>query len=1094
MSKGRVCALAAVLAVSGSLFAQGSGQISGVVHDQSGAVVPGAKIAVTEAGTSVTRATVSEADGSFRFPDLRPTGYILSAEKTGFQMYRQTAIELLANQSLTVDVSMNVGASTQTVEVSGQVMQVDTTSSTLSEVVDPQRIVELPINGRDAARLTTLLAGTNISQTSTEAGKGIPGNFYISANGSANGQVNYSLDGTSNNDIYYNLNQEFPFPDALQEFSVQTSNFSAQYGHNAGAVVNAVTKSGTNDWHGGAFEFVRNREFNARDFFAPVPDYLKRNQFGAYLGGPIRIPKVYNGRNKTFFFAGWQATRLRNVNNAQNALGPTVDELAGNFTTCGTPCNTVLKDPLGGIFPNNQIPVSRMDPASLAFANRLLPGGLTGTGFFTYQQTVQQDTDQGILRIDHQISSADRLTGRFFEDNFRNAPYFDPHDYVSYADGSGSQVYNLSLGEIHIFSPTLLNDFNIGFDRERSKRGPPDGVPNMTDLGVALNSDLTGSCAMISTLSVTGFFSSGANLCGVFIRNQYQMADHLSWIKGKHSFSVGFSYLYGQVNERNDYLIAPDATFDSNITGMAMANFALGAIGNWEQGDGEFKDYRAHYAGVYINDDIKVSRRLTVNLGVRWDPTPPWVEIRDRYEKFSPAAWAAGTVSQTFPLAPPGSFFYGDPQVPRGGVNGSLNNVSPRVGFAWDVFGDGKTSLRGGGGSFYDQNSQGGANSTASDAAPWSPNVQWTDIGYLRAPYATAGIPDPFPSVPPSKASTFPYPYDIETTFVPNGWDTPVVYQWNLTLERQITQNWLARVAYVGSRGMHEGNSIQVNPSVYAPGATTATTNARAMFAPDYGSMTGYTDDGLSRYDSMQATLQHSMSHGVTVMANYTLSRSIDTVFSDVMPWTTSGFENPQFGPSNFDHKNRLVTSFVWDIPSGTLSGFAKRGLGGWELSGIQQYQSGAPLTITSGKDNSLTGLGQDRPIPTGISPNRPAGADPVLEWFNRAAFAQNPTGTFGTLGRGILRGPGVTSFDMGMFKNIPLLKEHIRLQFRAEAFNIFNHPAFYNPATSLTSGTFGRITTTLANPSAGAGGNAVSGDQTNGGPRIIQLALKLTF
>jgi hypothetical protein len=512
MLKKSLRTLAAMLALALSISAQESGQISGVLHDQSGAVVPGAKVTATETGTGLSRTATSGSDGTYLLPNLRPTTYTLTAETTGFRAYRQTDVQLLANQSLTINIAMDVGAVTETVNVSGYVLQVDTTSSTLAEVVEQARIVELPLNGRDAAKLATLVAGTAMISTSTETGKGIPGNFYLSANGSGTGQVSYRLDGNSNTDHYFQLNQEFPFPDALQEFSIQTSNFSSQYGNNAGAIVNAVTKSGTNDLHGGAFEFVRNREFNARDFFAPVADFLKRNQFGAYLGGPVFIPKLYNGKNKTFFFMGWQGTRLRNVNAAKNALGPTVDEKNGNFTTCGAPCNTTLKDPLGGVFTGNQIPKSRMDPVSLAFMNQLLPAGLNGTGFFTFQTGIHQNLDQGVMRIDHEFGQNDRLSGRYFIDQFQNAANFDPHNYTSYSNGSGTRVQNANIGEIHTFSPTLINDVHFGYVRQFSKRGPPPGVPNFQTLGMTINQQQDKNCSMIQQLNVTGFLTSGDNL------------------------------------------------------------------------------------------------------------------------------------------------------------------------------------------------------------------------------------------------------------------------------------------------------------------------------------------------------------------------------------------------------------------------------------------------------------------------------------------------------------------------------------------------------------------------------------------------------
>ena len=417
-------------------FGQGAGQIVGSVRDQSQGSIPNVTVTVTEAGTGQTRSVVTGADGQFVFPNLRPTTYTVSAEGTGFRAYRQTEVVLLANQSLTINIPMEVGAVTEQVTVAGQTVQVDTSTSTLAEVVESARIIELPLNGRDAAKLSTLIAGTVMISTSTETGKGIPGNFYLSANGSGVGQVSYRLDGNSNTDSYFQLNQEFPFPDALQEFSIQTSGFSAAYGNSAGAVVNAVTKSGTNDLHGGAFEFVRNRAFNAKDFFATKADYLKRNQFGSYAGGPVYIPKLYNGKNRTFFFMGWQATRLRNINNAKNAIGPTVDELNGNFNTCGAPCDkAVIKDANGIPYPGKIIPTSQFDPVSLAFVKQLMPANLTGTGTYTYQTPVNQNLAQGVIRGDHQISQSDRLTMRYFIDNFTNAATYDPKNYVSFSNG-----------------------------------------------------------------------------------------------------------------------------------------------------------------------------------------------------------------------------------------------------------------------------------------------------------------------------------------------------------------------------------------------------------------------------------------------------------------------------------------------------------------------------------------------------------------------------------------------------------------------------------------------------------------------------------
>src|SRR5215813_11418497 len=355
--------LATILTAYG--LAQQAGQIVGSVTDGKGEAVAGATVKALEVGTGFARNVVTDSDGRYVLPALRPTQYEIMVEASGFRSFRRAGVELLANQSLTINIALEVGVVTETVQVEAAAVQVDTSTSTLKEVVDRARIAELPLNGRDAARLTTLVAGTVIDTVSTETGKSIPGGLRLSSNGAQARQVAFKLDGVSNTDFYFQENQTFPFPDALQEFSIQTSNYSAAQGANAGAVVNVVTRSGTNDLHGGAFEFVRNRVFNARNFFAKERDFLKRNQFGAFGGGPVRLPG-YDGRNKTFFFLGWQATRIRNRANDVSTFAPTTDERNGNFATCGTPCSRAIKDPLTGqTFPNNQIPINRFDPATV---------------------------------------------------------------------------------------------------------------------------------------------------------------------------------------------------------------------------------------------------------------------------------------------------------------------------------------------------------------------------------------------------------------------------------------------------------------------------------------------------------------------------------------------------------------------------------------------------------------------------------------------------------------------------------------------------------------------------------------------------------
>src|SRR6267143_1080545 len=501
-----------------------TGQINGMITDNTVGVVPAATVKAVEVATGLSRDTVTGVDGRYTFTALRPTTYDITAELTGFRTSQRKGVLLQANENLTVNFAIELGTLAETVTVAGQSPTVDVTSATLSEVVDSKRIVELPLNGRDAARLSTLVSGMVLTEVDRESAKTIPGALRLSTNGTQAGQVSFRLDGTSHTDMYFQQNQPFPFPDALQEFSIQTSNYSAAQGNSAGAVVNAVTRSGTNNLHGGAFGYLRDRTFNSKNFFAAEKDFLKRKQYGGYAGGPIQ-------HNKTFFFAGWQGTNIANRGTNLVQFAPTIDERNGNFATCGSACNKVLTDPLTGQpFPGNQIPVARFDPAAVNVLKYIPAVG--GDGLMQVPRLIGQDDNQVVVKVDQQLRQSDQISARYFIDHFTNDPTFTEGNLLSYRNPtlqSRVRAQNVVGSWTRTMSNASLNELRVGFNRMHSRRFPPtNNVPSMQDLGMRL--PIYPSKPSISQIEANGFFNIGDNLEASFVRNGLELNDRFTWV------------------------------------------------------------------------------------------------------------------------------------------------------------------------------------------------------------------------------------------------------------------------------------------------------------------------------------------------------------------------------------------------------------------------------------------------------------------------------------------------------------------------------------------------------------------------------------
>lgn len=727
----RKTALLAVLLVAGGATAFCQSSIVGTVTDPSGSLVPSAVVHVTNEGTSQTRNAVANGQGYYVVPSLAPSTYTLKVEAPGFSPYTRTGIVLQADQTATNNVTVSLRSVVESVTVTGAEPQVNTTTSTLSEVVDQRRVIDLPLNGRNAANLTLITAGTVLGPSGADEGnsKTFPGAVTISSNGARQNQNSFRLDGATNNDIYTNVNQPFPFPDALAEFSVQTSNAPPRYGGNAGAVVNVVTKSGTNAYHGDVFEFVRNAAFNARNYFADTRDQLKRNQFGGTIGGPVTIPGLYSGKDRTFFFTGYQATRIRNNVNGLQSFVPTQADLNGDFSSLLTPGgnnpfgNKIvhIKNPAsplpcdattgntssqsgvpGGCYPNNQVPTSLFDPAAVALT-KLLPVG-TGNGNITYARPLKQNFDEGIARLDHALTEKDHLLARYYYNRFVNGAYLDKISYVNNTGASTITFQSATIGETHTFNPSTLNEFHIAYGREISVRSPAKGSVNVADLGV--NIYQPAGAHIIESLSVSGYFSVSQTDPATFARNQYSLNDDLSLIRGRHSITLGGQVIDGQVLLRNQFHQPGNFGFTADYNNDALASFLTGHLRTFLQGNGEFKDNRLLTYGIYAEDIYHISRRVTLNAGLRYDPFFPWHETKGRSEVFDPAAYAAGRTSPVYTNAPKGLLFPGDQGVPQYGLRPNFKNIAPRVGFAIDLDGDGKTALRGGFGVFLRFNSE----------------------------------------------------------------------------------------------------------------------------------------------------------------------------------------------------------------------------------------------------------------------------------------------------------------------------------------------------------------------------------------------------
>lgn len=1072
--------------------------VTGRVFDEQGASMAGTQIRISGAETGSNYNATSNSDGLYTVLNLPIGVYVLEATSPGFQTYVQRGIELRVGDQTQINIAMKVGAVSERIEVKASTSSLQTQQSTISQVVDQQRIVDLPLNGRDATQLITLSgASINHSDGTNTGSKSFFSSQSISIAGSAGNATNYLLDGGDNNDSFTNVNMPFPFPDALQEFSVETSTLPARNGLHPGGVVNAVTKSGTNTLHGGLFEFIRNGNVNAINYFAPRRDSLKRNQFGGILGGRII-------RDRLFYFFGTQQSNIRQDPSSSTAFVPTAAALGGDFSVLdGAGCQssgkprTILDPTNGQAFAGQRVPTSRFDPAALALA-KYLPVNGDACGKTTFGIPVRSNETQIVGRMDYVVSPGHLLFGRYFIDSYKLSAFFNPHDIlVTSVSGNDERAQTFVLGDTYTITPNTVNSFHFTVGRRRDDRGPDQEGVNTASLGIA--NLYQGTKNFMQVAVSNGGFAVGCGTCalGSFNITSFQESDDMDVIRGKHQIAFGANFIRTRDTQNNHYQDNGAFNFSGQYSSDPLLDFLLGQMNSFSQSGPQLNDLRQNVLGLYIQDTYHWTRRLVANFGLRWEPMLPEYDHFNRGSTFSRAAFNANQVSQVFVNAPAGSLFYGDPGIPNSFTSRRLADFSPRLGLVFDPTGKGDTTIRAGGALLYDSVATFIPYRMVAQNPPFGPQVTNTSGPYqFSNPWGTVPGGNPFPLPPPGKTIAFP-PANAEV-FLPPNVKPPNVITWNLSLQHRFAGGWVLSTTYLGNKTAHLWIGNETNPAVYVPGnctagqygltkagacSSTGNTQSRRVLtlanpaAGRYYSNMIIADDGISaNYNGLLTSVEHRFAQQFTVLANYTWSKCLG-----IAPVTSLGGQVVQdpnnirgdYGPCSYDAKHLFNLSAVYISKFGH-GRVASALLSHWNMAPLIRYQSGLPVNPVSGKDNSLTGLGNDRP--NVISANAYTGADhgKVYQFINPTLFAANPTGTFGNAGHYSLRAPAYFDIDLALSREF-LLRERFTLHVRTEAFNLFNHPNFSQPSANISSATFGQITSASD-------------------PRILQASIKLTF
>jgi Carboxypeptidase regulatory-like domain len=1068
---------------------QTTGAIAGTVKDGTGALVTAANVTATNLDTSFARSTKTDGEGNYYLQHLPVGAYRLEVEGSGFKKFVQSNIVLTVDQTQALNVTLEVGAANQTVEITTAPSLMNTDTAGLGRLVSPEEITNLPLVNRNAYAELSLTVGVQANSTSSASNPNGTPNFVVGAPGvqvQVNGSidegspmVSYYLDGGQNMSGIRNYGNAVPNPDALQEFRVETANFAAEYGKMSGAIVTVVTKSGTNQFHGSLFEYNRNTDLNAVPWGSATNNPYHRNQFGGTVGGPIL-------RDKAFFFFSYGGLRQSVGAQYTGGLLPTAAERAGNFIGTGiTPINPATGLP----YPNNQVPV---DPVVTSMLADIPLPNLAGTtnGYTSFTAFPTNQTEY-LGKYDQSIGSNDHLAVSYFTLNS-----------VQDASGGGnffwtttqsfSRQQNVNISDVHTFTGTTANEVWLTYIRVAGGRVNLPATP-ITAFG---SNFTTQGPATLPNISVSGYFTVGGGLAGpVSNTDYYSLRDIVSFTKGRHTLEIG-----GELSLEKNMFAANLANFGVfsftgkaplGTTGNALSDFIAGNVASMEQDTPYHGLLNSWNGSIFVQDNFRVKPGLVLNMGLRYDIPEPPVESQNLTATFVPGVQS--TVSHTAPL---GLLFPGDTGVARGIISTPGNHISPRLGIVWDPFGNGRTAITAAGGLFWGSVSGNEWNQPA-NAQPFAIRQTFANITSLENIYGNAvSFPNgnPFPYIYSASNPRFLPAASPET--IDKGFRYPLTYQLNSAIQRQLPGNLSLTAAYVGALTHHVPFENDENYAQWAPGASTSQTslNARRPYDPGVlGTVSALVTSPNTAFHSLQISVRKPLSHNFSLGGYYMFSKTTITITGAGAVGTASGaqdFNNlwEEKGLANTDRAQMASMSGIWNLDYYTGGNLLIRVLAnGWTISPVVSLNSGAPFTVTTGTDNNADSYNSDRPnyvpgVSPYLSPHRSrvtaAGA-----WFNKAAFTPNgpglpggigPGGSDGNVSTNTLRAPGYRDIDLALRRTITF--EHgIKFQISCEATNAFNMVSLSAPNTTLSSPNVGKVTSAYT-------------------PRLIQLGARLTF